>query len=324
VEENDMLLEEYNALSEIAGAFEAETTVLQTKQREAQKLVMPDRERHLRNIKFFIENISRAVTPAQGSRRRPRTGPLPLATTPREQAVIEYVNSELDRPPARLPGSPVAAMSGTMRPRSAIGGSGPSRPRTAPSQAQVIGMDKVRALDMDGTKQELRDLLEEENNALKQQVEAMRLSLTDAADYRHTVVEAPAPSIKDIKSLEQKLEHMSVAPSSLVDIMERNPLSPSSAKSPKSRSIVDEPELAPEIPPQVVAVTPSPPSKPRESTAKMRLPGNLKPREAAVVNSEVAVVNSGTLTREAPFVRKVKYNKDAHSKGISIDCATLK
>jgi len=234
VEENEMLLEEYKALLEIAGEFEAETEEAATKQNEAQKLLVPDRERLLHNIQFFIGNLNRAATPAPGN-RRPATGPLPLASTPREQAVMNYVTAELNtRPPSSHgPGSPGKAMAGSLRPSSARSSSGFGRPSSAPSKPPANM--KVRALEMEATKDELRQMLRDENQALLQQAEMVRLQLEDTSEYRYQVVENPAPPVQDIKAFEQKLQKMTLQPQeSLLDIMDRTPLSPSGPRSPKA------------------------------------------------------------------------------------------
>lgn len=227
VEENEMLLAEYTALLDISGAFEQETHALHEKQQEAHRFLVPDRDRHMRNIKFFIDNISRAATPCTS--RRPHTGPLPLASNPQEQAVIDFVNAgDAEEPSCRVPGSPGAAMTGTLRPGTArsVAVCTP-RPLTAPGPEQSAAARKVRALDMDETKKELREMLHREKETLLQQVELLRLSLEDAADHRHDILDAPMPSVKDMKEFEQKLERMSVDPQeSLVEIMERTVLSP--------------------------------------------------------------------------------------------------
>lgn len=216
VEENEMLLEEYKALLDIVGEFENETEQAASKRHEAEKLLVPDRARLLRNIQLFLENIDRAATPASG--RRPATGPLPLVSTPREQAVMDYVSAELHRPAQSQPSSPAVALAGSLRPGSARMGS-TSRPLSAPGPHQV---GKVRALDMETIKEELRRTLREENQMLLQQTEMIRLRLEDAAEHRHQVMDAPTPSVHDIKEFEKKLEKMSVqSGESLLDVMDR-------------------------------------------------------------------------------------------------------
>lgn len=273
VEENEMLLDELMALQEIAGEFESETEEASARHREAQKLLMPDRERLLHNISFFIENIDRAATPAAG--RRPHTGPLPVASTPREQAVIDYVSSELniEPPSARAPGSPAMAMAGTLRPGTARSTSDRGRPTSAPVQAAAHS--KVRALDMDSTKEELRTQLREENQHLLQQVELVRLRLEDASDFRHQVIDAPTPSVQDIRDLEQKLERMSVAQESLLDIMQRQTSTESPTSSPKSTQVAHGRALAaapaPAAPAPTNSMSPIPPPPKGSSKVKQRL-----------------------------------------------------
>merc|ERR1711998_181356 len=98
--------------------------------------------------------------------------------------------------------------------------------------------NKVRALDMDSTKEELRRALKEENQHLMQQVELVRLRLEDASEFRHQVIEAPTPSVQEIRELEKKLQKMSVAPQeSLLDIMQRLTEAASPVSSPKSAQI---------------------------------------------------------------------------------------
>lgn len=226
VEGNEMLLAEYNALLDISGAFEQETHAMHEKQQEAHRFLVPDRDRHLRNIKFFIENISRAATPSTS--RRPHTGPLPLASNPQEQAVLDFVSGgDAQAHSCRAPGSPGVTMAGTLRPGTArsVAVCTP-RPLTAPAPEQSAAARKVRALDMDETKKELREMLQREKETLLQQVELLRLSLEDAAEHRHDLLDAPLPSVKDMKDFEQKLERLSVEQESLVDIMERTVLSP--------------------------------------------------------------------------------------------------
>ena len=81
----------------------------------------------------------------------------------------------------RVPGSPVPNMAGTLRPRSALNRTAP-RPMTAPGGTKVL--KQVRALDMDATKGELRQLLKDEHESLLQQVELARLRLEDDHEYR--------------------------------------------------------------------------------------------------------------------------------------------
>jgi len=221
VEENELLLQEYRSLLEIAEEFEYETDAIHAKHQEAQKLLIPDRNRLLHNIKFFLDNINRAATPTG----RPRTGPLPVASTPREQAVVDYVAAELElpsSPTSRLPGSPVMPVAGSLRPRSASTSSSGrnGRPLTAPGGSSAAAA-KVRALDMESTKGELRQIVQGEHDTLMQQVELARLRIEDAAEFRLRVVEAPMPSVKEIKDFQHKLENMSMAPQhSLLDTID--------------------------------------------------------------------------------------------------------
>jgi len=268
VEQNELLLAEYSALIEIAGAFEEETTALHTQRQEAQKLLIPDRERHLRNIQFFIEHINGGGKPGG----RPRTGPLPLAANAEEQAVVDFVTAELELPPssASAPGSPPAMVRvGSMRPSTARSRKCLTpRPMTAPATAERhASASRVRVVDIDDTKRELKQLLQEENEMLLQQVELVRLGLEDAADFRQNVVEAPVPSVKEIKDFEHKLERMSVAPQqSLVDIMERHS---SPAPSPKAAQ-VQQVDVASE------SLSPVPPPAPRQRKEEMHVASSLQ------------------------------------------------
>merc|ERR1711988_1985612 len=110
---------------------------------------------------------------------------------------------------------------------------------------------------MDTTKAALRELLQGEHDSLLQQVELARLRLEDAAEFRHRI-EAPAPSVKEIKAFESKLEKMAAAPSSvLLDAIESLETSPRKARG--ARAAVAQAAEESEPP----AMTPTPPKEPR-------------------------------------------------------------
>lgn len=206
VEENADLMLECTALSEILEGYEAETKTISDAKNKSQAFLMPDRERLLNNIKFFVGNIQRAGTPLVAG-GRPRSTPQALlqCNSESEQKVIEYVNSELNRT-ISADGSDTPRLAGSLRPSSR---SGPSdRPRTAPARGDAV-LAKAGVLKISQVKEQLRELLTEENQALKTKSEALRLQIEDGIDDRDRIETIDPPSLAEIKQLEGKLEMIS-------------------------------------------------------------------------------------------------------------------
>lgn len=203
VEENKDLLNEVEALTEIHSTFQAETCELRQTKTKSHAFLMPDRERLLGNIKFFVDNIQRAATPMVGGRPRSTPQTLMSSATVREQKVIDYVTAELGRSVDReAPETP--RMAGALRPSSRAG-----RPSTAPANPEPL-IAKATVLELGEVKSELRRMLHEENTALKEKVETLRLQLEDSIEDRDRLESEEPPSISEMKGLESKLEKMSM------------------------------------------------------------------------------------------------------------------
>eukprot|EP00658_Telonema_sp_P-2_P085003 TRINITY_DN9588_c0_g1_i1.p3 TRINITY_DN9588_c0_g1~~TRINITY_DN9588_c0_g1_i1.p3 ORF type:complete len:135 (+),score=32.94 TRINITY_DN9588_c0_g1_i1:93-497(+) len=97
VEENQDLMNELEALTDILNMYEQETGEIKQSKSRSHAFLLPDRDRLLGNIKFFVENIQRAGTPQLGGRPRSTPQAYIPCSTPREQQVIEYVTHELGR-----------------------------------------------------------------------------------------------------------------------------------------------------------------------------------------------------------------------------------
>lgn len=205
VEENADLMMECMALSDILQGYEAETKLISDAKNKSQAFLMPDRDRLLNNIKFFVGNIQRAGTPLIGGRPRSTPQALLQCNSDSEQKVINYVNDELNRT-ISADGSDTLRLAGSIRPSSR---SGPSeRPRTAPSRGDPV-LAKAGVMKINEVKGELRQLLIEENQALKSKSEALRLQLEDGIDDRDRIETNDPPSLAEIKQLEGKLERIS-------------------------------------------------------------------------------------------------------------------
>jgi len=207
IEENYDLQNEIDSLSDILSDYLSETGDIQQAKNKSIAFLLPDRERLLGNIKFFVENIQRAATPLLGGRPRSTPQAFIHISTPREQEVVEYVTSELNRTASLDPKSPpeMTRLAGTLRPSSRAQA---TRPSTAPIQAEPV-LAKARVAELGSVKSELRELVLEENRTLKERVENLRLQLEDSIDDRGRVLSDEPPSITEIKDLEGKLEKMS-------------------------------------------------------------------------------------------------------------------
>eukprot|EP00658_Telonema_sp_P-2_P085005 TRINITY_DN9588_c0_g1_i5.p1 TRINITY_DN9588_c0_g1~~TRINITY_DN9588_c0_g1_i5.p1 ORF type:complete len:109 (+),score=32.12 TRINITY_DN9588_c0_g1_i5:93-419(+) len=62
VEENQDLMNELEALTDILNMYEQETGEIKQSKSRSHAFLLPDRDRLLGNIKFFVENIQRAGT----------------------------------------------------------------------------------------------------------------------------------------------------------------------------------------------------------------------------------------------------------------------